>query len=157
MKFLERQVDGSFTYTVEDVFGTIVLKSTKKMSATELDTFTQIVLQAGIKSGTINEGLSFEFKKNNDWLKDEDKPKYVIVPPTSSPKSRAATFLLCFFLGGFGAHRFYVGRPVSAVIQLFLTCSMIGLVVSAPWVLVDLVFIAWGNFPDRNDLAVKEW
>ncbi|MHA1366603.1 MAG: TM2 domain-containing protein, partial [Candidatus Heimdallarchaeota archaeon] len=32
------------------------------------------------------------------------------------PRSRLTAFLLCFFLGDFGAHRFYVGRTKSAVL-----------------------------------------
>jgi len=43
------------------------------------------------------------------------KPQLKNVSPTVSketfqPKSRLTAFLLCFFLGDFGAHRFYVGR-----------------------------------------------
>src|SRR3954454_18774929 len=35
-------------------------------------------------------------------------------------KSTGAAYLLWFFLGGFGAHRFYLGRTGSAVGQLLL-------------------------------------
>nr|WP_241993111.1 NINE protein [Cryobacterium frigoriphilum] len=33
----------------------------------------------------------------------------------------STTYLLAIFLGGFGIHRFYLGRPVSALILLALT------------------------------------
>lgn len=38
-----------------------------------------------------------------------------------SPKSGIACSILCLFLGGFGVHRFYAGRIISAVILLLIT------------------------------------
>ena len=38
-----------------------------------------------------------------------------------SSKSRLATTLLAFFLGSFGAHRFYLGKIGTAVTMLVLT------------------------------------
>ena len=73
--------------------------------------------------------------------------------------------LLCFFLGGFGAHRFYVGKIGTAIAQLLLT--IIGVVLSiilvgyflvaavGIWVLVDLIMIIIGSFTDKNGLPVK--
>jgi TM2 domain-containing membrane protein YozV len=42
-----------------------------------------------------------------------------------SPKSRLAVSLLAIFLGGFGAHRFYMGKIGTAVIMLLLGLSPI--------------------------------
>jgi TM2 domain-containing membrane protein YozV len=47
--------------------------------------------------------------------------------------------LLAFFLGPFGIHRFYLGRNGSGIAMLVLTCTIVGLIVSAPWALVDMV------------------
>ena len=38
-----------------------------------------------------------------------------------SPKSGIACSILCLFLGGFGVHRFYAGRIISAAILLLIT------------------------------------
>ena len=51
-------------------------------------------------------------------------------------KSTGAAYVLWFFLGGFGAHRFYLGRTGSAVGQLLLL--LLG------WIPVGLGWIALG-------------
>jgi len=67
---------------------------------------------------------------------------------TTDSKSKWIAFALCFFLGGIGAHRFYIGRYVSAVVQL-LTFGGLGL-----WALVDLILILVDKLPDGNDNAL---
>ena len=69
--------------------------------------------------------------------------------PAVSPKGFVAMLLLCIFLGSFGAHRFYVGKPVTAVLML-LTLGGLGI-----WVIIDLVYIAVGRFEDKNGLQIK--
>ena len=69
--------------------------------------------------------------------------------PAVSPKGFVAMLLLCIFLGSFGAHRFYVGKPVAAVLML-LTLGGLGI-----WVIIDLVYIAVGRFEDKNGLQIK--
>jgi TM2 domain-containing membrane protein YozV len=54
-------------------------------------------------------------------------------------RNRYIAALLAFFLGPFGIHRFYVGRSGSGIVMLVLTCTIVGLVVSAPWALIDMV------------------
>lgn len=44
-------------------------------------------------------------------------------------KDRKLAAILCFVLGGFGVHRFYVGKNTTAVIMAALT--VLGLVTSA--------------------------
>lgn len=53
-------------------------------------------------------------------------------------KSLAVTYILWFFLGMFGAHRFYLEKMGTAVAMLILTLSLIGMVVSWVWWIVDL-------------------
>ena len=61
-----------------------------------------------------------------------------------SSKSWVATLLLCFFLGGLGVHRFYVGKTGTGVLQL-LTCGGLGL-----WVFIDFIMILVGAFTDAD-------
>lgn len=68
-----------------------------------------------------------------------------------SDKSRLVALLLCFFLGMFGAHRFYVGKIGTGVLQL-LTLGGIGL-----WMLYDLILIVLGSFRDKEDDRVFRW
>ena len=60
-------------------------------------------------------------------------------------------FLLCFFFGVFGAHRFYVGKTGSGIAQLF-TIGGLGI-----WALVDLVLIICGVFTDGNGNQITQW
>lgn len=70
---------------------------------------------------------------------------------TNDAKSMGVAYILALFLGGFGAHRFYLGRTGSAVAQLVLFILgwlTLGLFVGAffllivgIWVIVDLFLI----------------
>ncbi|OGQ22793.1 MAG: hypothetical protein A3I05_01825 [Deltaproteobacteria bacterium RIFCSPLOWO2_02_FULL_44_10] len=68
-----------------------------------------------------------------------------------SPRSRLVTLLLCWFLGIFGAHRFYVGKVGTAVL-MFLTVGGLGI-----WWIVDLVLILIGLFHDKEGRLVFRW
>ena len=57
--------------------------------------------------------------------------------------------LLCFFLGAFGVHRFYVGKIGTGIAQL-LTCGGCGI-----WALIDFVMILVGNFTDAEGNPIK--
>ena len=71
--------------------------------------------------------------------------------PSVSRKSRLIALLLCWFLGCFGAHRFYTGRPLSAVFMI-LTIGGLGI-----WALVDLIVILCGDFKDSDGKKLLTW
>jgi TM2 domain-containing membrane protein YozV len=68
-----------------------------------------------------------------------------------SEKSRLAAALLCFFLGVFGAHRFYLKKTGTAILMI-LTLGGLGI-----WTLVDLIFIVVGSFRDKEGKRVYRW
>lgn len=68
-----------------------------------------------------------------------------------SQKRILPAFLLCFFAGPLGLHRFYVGKAKSGVIHL-LTLGGFGI-----WSLIDLVKIVIGSFTDANNRAITQW
>jgi TM2 domain-containing membrane protein YozV len=90
-----------------------------------------------------------------------------------SPKSRKIAVLLAipFLLGCLGAHRFYMGKYVTATIMFVL--SLVGLalfsvflgivpgfvfvVFTLAWALVDFVMLFLGGTKDRDGLPVKNW
>ena len=63
-------------------------------------------------------------------------------------KSWVAALLLCFFLGGFGAHRFYTGKVGTGILQL-LTLGGVGV-----WALIDFIRIIVGSFKDKQGQAL---
>ncbi|MBM3929005.1 MAG: TM2 domain-containing protein [Sphingomonadales bacterium] len=54
-------------------------------------------------------------------------------------RSKIAAALLAFFIGTLGVHRFYLGRTGSGILMLVLTCTIVGLLITAPWALIDFV------------------
>ena len=69
----------------------------------------------------------------------------------SSEKKILPAFLLCFFLGPLGIHRFFVGKTGSGIAQIF---TLGGCVI---WSFIDLIMIACGSFKDSKGKTLKEW
>lgn len=68
-----------------------------------------------------------------------------------SEKRILPAFLLCFFLGCFGAHRFYVGKIGTGILQL-ITLGGLGI-----WALIDFIFIIIGAFTDKQGNKITQW
>ena len=80
-------------------------------------------------------------------------PQAIAMQPQFAGKSMPTAYLLAILLGGFGVHRFYLGRPVSA--SILLTITIVAVIAGAMsdsgtspllavvwiWTIVDLFLI----------------
>lgn len=73
-----------------------------------------------------------------------------------SDRTILPAFLLCFFFGIFGAHRFYAGRAGSAVAMLVLFFVTLGIVPTF-WMLIDLIILATSSFKDGQGNVMRRW
>lgn len=70
---------------------------------------------------------------------------------SSSDKKILPAFLMCFFLGCFGVHRFYVGKIGTGLLQI-VTLGGLGI-----WALIDWIMIMCGAFTDKQGNKLTEW
>lgn len=68
-----------------------------------------------------------------------------------SDKRILPAFLLCFFLGLLGVHRFYVGKIGTGLLQL-VTVGGFGI-----WALIDFIMIICGVFTDKQGNKITQW
>ena len=94
-----------------------------------------------------------EIKKLNDLLKDRvitqeefdlQKEKLLNSFTTTSTTDWLTLFLLTFFVGVLGVHRFYVGKIGTGFLML-LTLGGLGV-----WFLVDLILVVTGQFTNKD-------
>ena len=94
-----------------------------------------------------------EIKKLNDLLKDRvitqeefdlQKEKLLNSSPTTSTTDWLTLFLLTFFVGVLGVHRFYVGK-IGTWFLMLLTLGGLGV-----WFLVDLILVVTGQFTNKD-------
>lgn len=78
---------------------------------------------------------------------DDDEP----LGPEVSPRSRGVALVLGLLGGFLGLHRFYVGKPGTAVLQI-VTFGGMGV-----WWLYDVVLIVSAEFRDKDDLPLRAW
>lgn len=104
----------------------------------------------GEEQETSADDFKDDFAEEPPEEKEEEKePEELNETLEKSNKDWLTTLLLCLFLGGFGAHRFYVGRTKSAILIIVTCFGFCGI-----WPLVDLIKIALGKFNDAQGLPV---
>lgn len=72
------------------------------------------------------------------------------ITPGISRKSKTVALLLCIFLGGAGAHKFYVGKVGMGIVYL-CTFGLAGI----GW-FIDFILILSGNFQDEFGLPLRQ-
>lgn len=75
-----------------------------------------------------------------DTIDTEDAT--ITSPAATAAKDKTTALLLWFFLGGFAAHRWYLGSPVGWNILYIITLG--GLLV---WAIIDLIDIITDKYP----------
>lgn len=80
-------------------------------------------------------------------------------------KSKGTAAVLCFFLGMFGIHRFYLGKTGTGVLQLvigilgslllFIGIGAFLIIGLAIWVIIDFILILTGNLKEKVPESVK--
>ena len=63
---------------------------------------------------------------------------------SGSGHSQLVALILCFFIGGLGIHRFYLGYTLEGILMI-ITLGGCGI-----WVLIDLIRIAMGDLQPKN-------
>ena len=89
-------------------------------------------------------------------------------PAAGPPKSRVVAAALALVLGQLGLHRFYLGKILTAALQLLLTAaayviflfvlSGVGyalLTAAATWIVIDFMMIVSGKTKDARGVPVK--
>lgn len=66
-------------------------------------------------------------------------------------EKRLVAAILCFAVGVFGAHRFYVGKNGTGILQL-LTLGGLGV-----WTFIDFILILFGEFTNEKGEKLVVW
>lgn len=69
----------------------------------------------------------------------------------TSPKSRLIALILCFLVGVFGVHRFYIGRWFTGILYLF-TAGLFAI----GW-LIDTILLLFGALTDKHNRRIRRW
>ncbi len=94
-------------------------------------------------------GLKVDFESEGDRalsvfpMPDAAGTRHVLAPPPPrepvTDRNKIVAALLAFFMGPLAVHRFYLGRTGSAIVMLVLSFTVVGLAVTVPWSLIDMV------------------
>jgi TM2 domain-containing membrane protein YozV len=66
-------------------------------------------------------------------------PAPVVAAPPPNDRNKYVAAIIAFVLGPLGVHRFYLGRTGTGILMLVLSCTIVGLIISAPWAFIDMI------------------
>ena len=66
-------------------------------------------------------------------------PAMMAPPPRTGGKNKYVAAVLAFLFGVLGVHRFYLGRTGSGILMLVLSITVVGLIVTGLWALIDTI------------------
>lgn len=132
-------IEHNFEYKCEDLFGEATITSINKLDGETLDELVcDIIMAKQLKKGhTPNYEIDFQAKFKSQWKDDEDNNIINNNKPMKklNKKNKITAILLCFFLGGIGFHRFYLGKIGTGLLML-ITFGGFGI-----WTLIDFVIL----------------
>ena len=117
---------------------------------TNIDEFLQLT-PSKFKEAT---GKQLSWKESIALKVVQKKLKKELSKPVStetSEKSQLVAFLLVFFVGVLGIHRFYMGYIGIGIVQL-LTVGGCGI-----WAFIDLIMILTGDLKTKDGQKLKPW
>ena len=108
---------------------------------------------AWTETGTPVAGQRVDFDAQNGRALD-----IVLVPSTTATgsKSKIVAFLLAFLLGGFGAHKFYLGHVGLGILYIVLTLTLIGILFTGPVALIESIIYLTKSDEDFERIYVQE-
>tara|TARA_B100000242_G_C43044406_1_gene487363 strand:+ start:1011 stop:1733 length:723 start_codon:yes stop_codon:yes gene_type:complete len=152
--FLNREYFISAGDSQEGPFSFDILKRKKIKTNTNvwydgLDDWTEANSIIELKSLFLRDAFKNNINSNYDVENRHNYNKNNQVD-ISSEEDWYLCILFCFFLGVFGAHRFYTGKKDSGIIMLFTAG---GLYI---WWLIDLITILSGNFKNSKGQLIRK-
>ena len=110
------------------------------------------IIETSSELESTNESINKEQNETKPEIQITNKlpTKILIRHPNTSPKKRYIAFMLCFLLGGFGAHRFYVGKIGTGILYL-LTLGGFGL-----GTICDTLLLLASSFRDKEGKVLRD-
>ncbi|GAA4659387.1 TM2 domain-containing protein [Bartonella pachyuromydis] len=71
--------------------------------------------------------------------------------------SKPMLSLICWVSGVFGVHRFMVGKVKTGALMLVLSLTLVGLMITGIWTIVDFIVIIAGKFTDKDGKQITRW
>ena len=156
----EPNLDFTIWFFVKDVNKIKVMENIQenKTTVNGMRVDKNSVMQKGIKGvanlpierGEYLDEVTEKVKKILNGEQVEDYVAPVGANGGQAEKDWLVALLLCLFLGGIGAHRFYAGKVGSGILYI-LTAGVFGI-----GVLVDLIKIITGKFTDKDGNPIQK-